>query len=288
MIISHKQEGSNQHADYANKTDCWDAAFVTDRGGKLENQDCFGFVESHDGSAIFCIADGLGGHAGGRVASKLAVEAVCQFVSTDQYQFYKPQTLLNAFNFAHHTIIKKQQKDPKLSNMRTTLVVLCIKDNLAFWSHVGDVRLYHFRDNHIKFQTRDHSVPQMLADAGEITTDEIRHHTDRNKLLNSLGSKSCKPSIPLQYTQLEKGDFFHLSTDGFWEWITEKEMQSFFMNSRRKEQPMSHVLALMEMHVRRLASGEQPDNDNYSGFNLHITEAKKNTFQWKKTIFLKR
>ena len=120
----------------------------------------------------------------------------------------------------------------------------------------------------------------------EITTDEIRHHTDRNKLLNSLGSKSCKPSIPLQYTQLEKGDFFHLSTDGFWEWITEKEMQSFFMNSRRKEQPMSHVLALMEMHVRRLASGEQPDNDNYSGFNLHITEAKKNTFQWKKTIFL--
>ena len=257
-IVSHAIDDEVQHADFEIKTSSFSAEFVSDRGGKSENQDCFGFTASHDGAAVFCVADGLGGHAGGRIASAIAVKSVIDFVQTDTFSFDNPESLVHAFRYANSALHDHQNKHPEVASMRTTLVVLVIKDSLAFWAHVGDVRLYHFRGGRIQFQTRDHSVPQMLVDAGEISADQMRHHPDRSKLLNALGADKCKPSIPLKYTQLQTGDAFHLSSDGFWEWISDSEI----CNLLQQESASAVVTEKMADLVVRRARAKEPDHDN--------------------------
>ena len=107
--------------------------------------------------------------------------------------------------------------------MQTTAVSLIIQNDLALWGHIGDTRLYYFHDGNLQKQTSDHSVPQMLVNAGEIDDSQIRYHEDRNRLLRSLGSKeTIKPNLEQSATTIYPGDAFLLCTDGFWEYVLEK------------------------------------------------------------------
>lgn len=283
MIISNQLESSDQSAEFSLENSVFDAFFVTSKGGRKENQDTFGYIKATDGSHVFCVADGLGGHAGGRVASQVAVQAVNDFMTTSEYKFADPQMLIKSFELANKAIFSKQKEMPELSNMRSTLVILVVKDNLAFWGHVGDVRLYLFSGGAIKVQTKDHSVPQMLVDTGEIEYEDIRSHPDRSRLLNALGSagKAVKVSIPQQYSQLQVGDRFHLSTDGFWEWILENEMLSFFNESAT----LMEQSRLMQLHVVRNAQEKESEHDNLTALNLVIKTAELNREYWSKTQY---
>ena len=149
--------------------------------------------------------------------------------------------------------------------MRTTLVLLIASAEAARWIHVGDSRLYWFRDGKIREQTRDHSVPQRLAEAGEIRMDEIRFHEDRSRLLRSLGAKqdpgAAAGAMPVPP---EPGDTFLLASDGFWEWILEEEMETSLAASKHSKQ----WLERMEAQLRERATGEF---DNYSAIAVRCT-----------------
>jgi serine/threonine protein phosphatase PrpC len=117
--------------------------------------------------------------------------------------------------------------------MRTTAVVLVADTSGAVWGHIGDSRLYMLRSGRVVSQTRDHSVPQSLVDAGEITPAEIRFHEDRNRLLRSLGNGGRLRAALLERPMLlNKGDAFLLCSDGFWEYVTETEMEVDFAKAR--------------------------------------------------------
>ena len=282
-IKSYQLENIDQYAKYMIESETFEAAMVTSKGGKSENQDACSISTAIDGTEVFCVADGLGGHAGGRVASQVAIEAVCKFIQKETFQFENPQTMLDAFKVANDSIIARQKTDIELLEMRSTLIIVFIKDSLAFWGHVGDVRLYHIRKQKVFFQTKDHSVPQMLVDTGDITQEEIRNHPDRSRLLNSLGDaeKKLKVTIPQRYQQIEVDDYLHLSTDGFWEWLVESKMISILSES----QTVLKATISMAEEVVSNAEKVEDDYDNLTGLTIKILSALTNQRYRHKTFY---
>lgn len=280
MLVSWTQENSDQRSEGLLSLNQLETVCLSDRGGREENQDCWGITHSIDGATVICVADGLGGHKGGRFAAHTAVSAVCDFVQSKQFSFEKPESLYRAFEKANQEILQLQEKILGFSNMRTTLVVLMMRDGLACWMHIGDVRLYWIRSGECLERTKDQSVPQMLVDLGEIALEDIAHHPERSKLLSSLGSsQQIKPKLIQGYRQLQRGDCFLLATDGLWEWLSDHEILQVIQNSDLKS--LTHTL---ENLVRERAKSESYF-DNYTFALVKVGEATKNLLYWYKTKF---
>ena len=194
-------------------------------GGREVNEDACGVWSSPE--ACFCaLSDGLGGHYGGDVASKLAVQhALDWFRTTPECSSGAVEASLRAGNLA---IISEQRSDVRLKHMRATVVILSIdtKRDLAVWGHIGDSRLYCFRQGRIIQQTRDHSVLQSMVDAGYLQPRELRESPNRSKLLAALGNEERfeVEVIPVAFP-LIAGDVFLLCTDGLWEYVEEEDME---------------------------------------------------------------
>jgi PPM family protein phosphatase len=230
-------------------------------GGRVENEDAVGF-QLAGGSGCWVLADGLGGHRGGAVASRLAVDAaISSFLENPSITKEALNTHITTGNRA---VMERQAAEPALAHMRTTMVMLIASEETALWAHAGDSRLYWFREGKIREQTRDHSVPQRLVDAGEITADQIRFHEDRAKLLNSLGAKEQMTAAHSQIAgRPEPGDAFLLASDGFWECVTESEMEQDLSAARNSEA----WIGKMEARVRQRAAA---DHDNYSAIAVRV------------------
>ncbi|MCX4320862.1 MAG: protein phosphatase 2C domain-containing protein [Lachnospiraceae bacterium] len=241
----------------------------SDQGGREYNEDSC-LLRWKDEFFCAAVADGLGGHGGGDVASSLAVRAVEAGFSgiTEKRQMTK-ETLEKWFACATEAVLKQQTK---ICQMRTTLVVLCLADTQsekkACWAHLGDSRLYHFVDGQQVFCTFDHSVSRMAVLAGEITMDDIRFHSDRNKLIKVIGKS--KDTVP-EYGEciLKPGKHaFLLCTDGFWEYVTEKEMEKTL---KKASSPEKWILAMRKILAGRV-DGTQ---DNNSAIAVFVEEEKK-------------
>ena len=231
-------------------------ATISNAGGRAANEDNAGYLEA-GGAGCWVVADGLGGHGGGATASRLAVDAVLN--SFHANPVVTSQALLSHLTAAHAAILR-QQNEPALSQMRSTIVVLLANDQTAVYGYIGDSRLYHFQGGAVEFQTIDHSVPGALAAGGSIAYDQIRFHEDRNRVLRSLGNEgNVNPVIGER--SLCQGDMFLLCTDGFWEYVTEFEMEA---DSAKSSAP-TDWLRLM---VSRLLGRAKPEHDNYTAVAL--------------------
>lgn len=232
----------------------------THKGGRPNNEDCCGFVTLKD-FACWAVADGAGGHDGGEVASETAVQTILDAFKDDPGLSY--EHLRKYLEKAHDEIIKKQD-ELGLRDMRTTIVLLVSDYKYVLWAHAGDTRLYMLKDGRICFQTKDHSVPQALADAGQISVEEIRYHEDRNRILKSLGNEGgLRASIMGDKVSVEGWDAFLICTDGFWEHIMETEMEIDYAKSETPEQWLQH----MRGRIARRVDGEY---DNYSAIAVTI------------------
>lgn len=233
----------------------------TDKGERENNEDNVGMYE-RKGSYCFAIADGLGGHGKGEVASDLAVRTCME-------EFAKNKDgegrLERSFILSNEAILKGQRDDRRAFDMKTTLVLLYIGDTLVRWGHVGDSRLYYFENRKLISRTLDHSVPQALVAAGEIKEREIRHHPDRNRLLKVLGMEWDVPKYELAdpVPRKEKQQFL-MVTDGFWELIDEKHMERTL---RKSSSPADWVKSMQEIVLK---NGRGTGMDNYSAIGIWI------------------
>ena len=163
------------------------------QGGRPYNEDSIGISDSIDPVGTFALADGLGGHGMGDIASSTAIKCAME----SSHLLRGNDFLAECFITAQETILSEQLRLHAKSKKKTTMVVLHIEHGRAYYAHIGDSRLYHFSRRGCKQLTMDHSVPQMLVAAGEINPSEIRHHPDRNKLLRVLGVEWESPRFTL-------------------------------------------------------------------------------------------
>jgi PPM family protein phosphatase len=190
-------------------------------GGRERNEDAAGHAIAH-GIGCWVVADGLGGHGHGDSASCAALESVIErFVADPARSGARIAELI----VAAHEAVKAAQQEASYAQMRTTLAILIADGSSAVWAHVGDTRIYHFRGGAIRHQTQDHSVPQMLVAAGDLTPDEIRRHPDRSRILRALGEPDPPRPDVGGPVPIQDGDAFLLCSDGWWEYVTEREME---------------------------------------------------------------
>jgi serine/threonine protein phosphatase PrpC len=186
-------------------------------GQRKTNQDRIAHCYSRD-ALLLVLADGMGGHLHGEVAAQIAVQYI-----TESFQREARPTLADPFMFlssslgnAHNAILDYALERDLPEAPRTTCVVCVIQDNIAFWAHAGDSRLYVLRGNRILAQTRDHSRVQMMVDEGLITEQEALNHPGRNRVFSCLGG-NIPPQIDFsRKTPLMAGDTLVLCSDGFW------------------------------------------------------------------------
>jgi len=237
-------------------------ATISHPGGRKVNEDASSNLVVSAEQGCWVVADGLGGHGGGDVASKIVVDTITGAYRNNP-EFSSAQ-LGKMLELAQQTLLQRQQDDYRRSAMRSTTAVLLLDDAEAWWAHVGDTRLYHFANGRIVHQTRDHSVPQAMVDAGDIGHDDIRHHEDRNRLTRSLGNDGkVRTTILEQPVAIGEGDAFLLCTDGFWEFVTETEMEATLVKSDTPE----NWLAQMELILLRNAPA---NHDNYTATAIFV------------------
>ena len=153
--------------------------------------------------------------------------------------------------------MKMQIELDKQDGMKTTACCLLIQNGKTAAAYVGDSRIYQFRKNKMLLRSSDHSIPQYLVNIGEIKERDIRHHPDRNKLLRVMGSEWETPRYQrLKLEEPERGDAFLLCTDGFWEWIEEKDMERFLKRASCSEE----WLDMMKRFIYARGRGNRMDN----------------------------
>ena len=151
--------------------------------------------------------------------------------------------------------------------MKTTVTCLTLAGDQARFAHVGDSRVYYFEKTKYMLRSQDHSVPQMLANRGDIKEKDIRHHEDRSRLLRVMGTEWDRPKYQVvEGIKLTKRSSFLLCSDGFWELIDEKQMSK----TLKKADSPQQWLAAMEEIV--LANGRGTNMDNYSAIAVFVRD----------------
>jgi len=238
-----------------------DYAILTDKGTKTHNEDNLS-VEVNQDSVCLMVADGLGGHGNGQIASAVAIKT-CQ-----EYFFCAVGFSGNIASFFEKCQKKllEVHTEKQISGALTTLNIVVIDTKFLYWGHIGDTRTYIFRKNKLLRRTFDHSVPQMLVSLKQLREDEIRHHEDRCRLLKALGANwiNDKNYTVEKKIRYKKGDAILLCTDGFWEFIDEDNMID------KLKQATSAENWLTQMKDIVVRNGEGLEMDNFSAITLLI------------------
>lgn len=241
-----------------------DIAVLSRAGGRARNEDACGYWTSAD-AACWVVSDGAGGHGGGDVAARTVVgNIVREFASGPRVTAEALTTLIRGANRA---VLVRQKTHQELFDMRATVAVLAIDrtGGFALWGHVGDTRIYGFRNRRVCLQSRDHSVLQEMIDAGYGDAALLRSHPRRGVLLHALGSdEPMPPSLvadpPLR---LHDGDAFLICTDGLWEYVAEARMEQALEDAADAAAWLAALEAEVQGHAR-------PGHDNYSAIAVQL------------------
>lgn len=211
----------------------------------------------------FALADGLGGLDRGEVAAELACRTVADYAAI--LPGVSGRKLEQAFLAAQQAILERQQAEHSETQMKTTLNVVWLDDKTLYWGHVGDSRTYYAENGRLQRRTFDHSVTQMLSAIGQVADADIRFHEDRSKLLRALGTPWTRSQVELEPDIPLRGSHqLLLCTDGFWEYITEEQIQICLEES---DNPTTWMENMLELIGRNDHHGER---DNRTAITLWI------------------
>jgi serine/threonine protein phosphatase PrpC len=173
-----------------------------------------------DTRKTFLVADGMGGHAAGEIASKLAAEAV-EASLAENTSNQKEAALQNAVQEANTRVFETQMQKSELRGMGSTLTVLSFSDSRFHIAHVGDSRAYLFRSDNLRQLTQDHSVVWPLYENGILTKEDISKHPQKNLITRSIGTYP-QVEVDLYSDDIHEDDIFLLCTDGLTDVLTDK------------------------------------------------------------------
>lgn len=218
----------------------WESASVTDPGRVRQNNEDTLFVRDDPG--FFAVADGMGGHAAGEVASRMAVDMLATRLD-EAGGAPAADELVRAFEEANHAILERAAAEPLKRGMGTTLTVLATTvEGEALIAHVGDSRLYRFRDGLLEQLTRDHTWVQEHVDAGVLSAENARHHPFSSVLTRVLGTTaSATPDV--QQTVVKPDDLYLLCSDGLSGMVDDPEIEEILAERSSLEHKGSKLVA---------------------------------------------
>ncbi len=192
---------------------------------RANNQD-----SGYSGQHMFVVADGMGGHAGGDVASALTIKNINDL----DREFDTPEEAAAAFRkklLTTNTLLSETvYEHPELAGMGTTVSgLIAVGDKLAL-AHIGDSRVYLLRDGEFSQITEDHTFVQRLVDSGRITEEEAKTHPRRSVLMRVLGDVDSSPEIDTMVFTTQPGDLWLLCSDGLSSYVTDNEMHDILAN----------------------------------------------------------
>jgi protein phosphatase len=191
---------------------------------------------------FFIVADGMGGHAGGQEASKLATEAIQAHLDEHwQSQVASEELIEQAFYKANQSIFQDQQNHPERSDMGTTAVVVMFRQDRPLVAHVGDSRLYRLRQSKLEQITEDDTWVARATKAGDITPEQARIHPWRHVLSQCLGRKDLQ-QVEVQSLDVQPGDRLLLCTDGLTEELSDDLIASNLQPSLKSEQAAAFLV----------------------------------------------
>ncbi len=225
------------------------------KGTRKLNQDRIGYFYSRD-ALLMVVADGMGGHLNGEVASQVTVKFISDTFNREAVpRLADPERFLRTVLVdAHHAVGAHARRHELPESPRTTCVACVVQDGIAHWAHVGDSRLYHLREGRIESQTRDHSQVQRLLDTGRISREAASSHPERNRIYNCLGG-TVPPKVALSRgTRLVAGDVVLLCTDGVWGPVNNQTITALLT----KSDIMQSVPELLDL--AEIRAGKECDN----------------------------
>lgn len=246
----------------------FDVACALDRGGRDYQEDTLisDFAVGDD-CGIVVLADGMGGHSAGDVASKIVVTEVYSELKFHSDKFFDhedrlPDLMACALRSANDCMRQAMNENEESRGMGSTLIATVMAGNRMFWSSVGDSPLYHFRGGKLEQVNEDHSMaPQIdaLAATGAITTEEAKTHPDRNCLTSAIaGGKINRIDNRGLALQLQAGDIVVVSSDGL-QFLDDKTIARTISRTRRR--PSADIANALLQAVKSL---EDPEQDNIS------------------------
>jgi PPM family protein phosphatase len=189
--------------------------------GKIRsnNQD-----SGYAGEYLFVVADGMGGHAGGDVASALAIQSIAHVDRRFDSAADAAEALRSALLEANHELAETVFEHPELAGMGTTVSsIVRVGDQLAL-AHIGDSRIYRWREGSLTQVTKDHTFVQRLVDSGRITAEEAASHPRRSVLMRVLGDVDLTPEIDIEVLDTRAGDRWLICSDGLSGYVAESRL----------------------------------------------------------------
>lgn len=196
---------------------------ISRKGGREKNEDRMGYCYTRD-SGLFALADGMGGHPEGEMASQLALQTMAALYQRDARPSLEDpiRFLQDAIMAGHHQLLRYASEKGLIDNPRTTLIACILQGNMAYWAHCGDSRLYFVRGKKLIARTRDHSYSELQQTLGHTGLPNDRFN--RNVLFTCLGS----PGKPVVDTAgpilLQEGDRVMLCSDGLWGTVEDEDI----------------------------------------------------------------
>ena len=189
---------------------------------RTSNEDSFA---ADSGSRLFLVADGMGGHAAGEVASEIAASTVEELVASERGDNAGlGELLIGAARAANGRIYEAQRQRPELSGMGSTLTVLVFSDSSYHIAHVGDSRAYLLRAGILDQLTRDHSLVWHLFESGVLRKDELSSHPQKNLITRSIGPHP-QVEVDVECGEVHEGDTFLLCSDGLTDVLSDEDIR---------------------------------------------------------------
>lgn len=221
---------------------------ITDTGlVRAENQDAYGFAELPGGYTLAVVCDGMGGVAGGRIASTVAVDTYRESLSAALHAAMSGQQLRcaneEAVSAANEAIRRRATGHPELRYMGTTLVSALVRGDHVLISNVGDSRAYLAGEEGLRQISRDHSLVEELVEKGDLTPGQARTHPRRNLITRALGTDPTVEAdgFPLQW---KKGEFLLLCSDGLVNTVTDQEILFEIKHNGQPEDCLQRLMAI--------------------------------------------
>jgi PPM family protein phosphatase len=233
---------------------------VTSRGGRRANEDALKVVTGQE-LALLALADGVGGHAGGGLAAHRCVETIA--AGFTRSPGLSDDALQSVVQEADRAVAAVRLENRKPANsMRTTLAFLAICGNSARWAHVGDSRVYWYRDRILMQRTSDHSVAEFVRRLPEGSPVAPPDEGDRHRLLRALGAgEGCNAELGGTVVTLQAGDAFLLCSDGFWSLVPDADITACLSEAATSA---DWCVALEQRLKEHVICDRPKEQDNYS------------------------